>query len=281
MSVISGLSRIFGVRSSKAVPRPVSRLELHVTHACNLACESCSHYSNQGHAGNLDPAQADLWMGAWSDRILVEEFVLLGGEPTIHPELSQFVLLARRRWPRARVRIVTNGFFLHRHPDLGSVLATDGNADIALSVHHNEPEYSGRLHPILDLLETWQRDHGTTVHIWQSYQGWTRRYLGSGAAMLPFEDGRPRQSWEICPARHCKQLHEGKLWKCAPLAYLGMQKTKYGLSDKWDPYLRYAPLEATCNDDELDKFLALEEEAVCSMCSAEPRRFSLPSPLRN
>ena len=281
MSLISSLSRALGIGPAGKKPRSVHRLELHVTHTCNLACDSCSHYSNHGHAGNLDLAEADRWMGAWSDRLIVEEFNLLGGEPTIHPGLSEFVVLARRHWPMVRIRIITNGFFLHRHPDLPLVLAADGNTDLALSVHHDGTEYAERLRPIFDLLETWQRDHGTKFHIWPSHQGWTRRYLGFGDAMLPFEDGRPRQSWEICPARHCKQLYEGKLWKCAPLAYLGLQKAKYRLSDKWDPYLRYAPLDANCTDDELDGFLALENEAACSMCSAEPRRFSLPDPIRS
>src|SRR5207244_5365780 len=65
--------------------RPVvPLLELHVTHACNLACESCSHYSDHGHRGNLDLAEADRWMAAWSGRLHIEQFNLLGGEPTIH-----------------------------------------------------------------------------------------------------------------------------------------------------------------------------------------------------
>jgi hypothetical protein len=278
MSFFSGVSRVFRTQSSKRKPR-VQRLELHVTHACNLTCESCSHYSNQGHRGNLDLKQAKRWMGGWSDRITVEEFYVLGGEPTIHPNLSKFVMLVRQHWPTAHIRIVTNGFFLYRHPELPSILAADGNADLALSIHHDGADYTERLRPIFDLLAVWQRDHGATVHIWQSHQGWTRRYIGSGDTMLPFEDGRPRQSWEICPAKHCKQLYDGKLWKCPPLAYLGMQKAKFDLSEKWDPYLRYRPLDQGCTDSELDKFLALEDEPACSMCSAERRRHPLPNPL--
>src|SRR5579885_321548 len=34
-----------------AAPLDVRHLEIHVTHACNLKCESCSHYSDQGHKG--------------------------------------------------------------------------------------------------------------------------------------------------------------------------------------------------------------------------------------
>ena len=101
------------------------------------------------------------------------------------------------------------------------------------------------------------------------------------AGEQPFEDGRPQQSWRICPAKSCKQLHDGRIWKCAPVAYLGMQKVKYDLSEKWDPYLRYRPLDPSCSDRELDEFLALEDEPVCSMCSAVPRGFALPNPMRN
>jgi hypothetical protein len=263
MSLFIDVSRFLRMSRPKQEPRPVSFIELHVTHACNLTCESCSHYSNHAHRGMLELAQVESWMRAWSKRITLKELNLLGGEPTMHPHLSEFVVLARKHWPAAHIRIITNGFFLHRHPDLPSMLAADGNASLALSVHHNEPAYVERLRPIFDLLAIWQRDHGTIVETRQSHQGWTRRYLGFGAEMLPFEDGRPRQSWEVCPARYCKQLHDGKLWKCPPLAYLKLQKAKYNLSPKWDPYLQYIPLDPTCTDRELDDFLAQEDESAC------------------
>jgi rubredoxin len=98
--------------------------------------------------------------------------------------------------------------------------------------------------------------------------------------MQPFEDGDPRASWDICPARHCKQLLDGRIWKCAPLAYLPMQKAKYRLSEKWDTYLGYKPLEPDCSRAELRAFAALEDEAACGMCAAKKRLFELPVPLR-
>ena len=276
--LLSKASRTLGVPFGRP---EVPLLELHVTHACNLACESCSHYSDHGHRGNLDPSEADRWMAAWSGRLRVDHFNLLGGEPTIHPRLAEFVPLVRRHWPDARISIVTNGFFLHRHPDLPAALRAAGRADIWLSVHHGDAAYTERLRPAREMLANWQRDHGIEVHIRPSLDQWTRRYRGFGAEMLPFEDGRPRESWQICPARWCKQLHDGKIWKCGPLAYLGMQKVKYELSGKWNPYLGYRPLDPSCSDRELRQFLTLEDEPVCSMCSAEPRRFALPNPMRN
>lgn len=280
------LARKLRSKASHALGVPLGRpevplLELHVTHACNLACESCSHYSDHGHRGNLDPKEADRWMAAWSGRLRVAHFNLLGGEPTIHPRLAEFVPLVRRHWPDARISIVTNGFFLPRHPDLPAVLRAAGRADIWLSVHHDDAAYTERLRPVREMLANWQRDHGIDVHVRPSLDQWTRRYRGFGADMLPFEDGRPRDSWQICPARWCKQLHDGKIWKCGPLAYLGMQKAKYDLPEQWNPYLRYRPLDPSCSDRDLREFLSLEDEPVCSMCSAEPRRFALPNPMRN
>lgn len=273
--LLSKVSRVLGVRPE------VSLLELHVTHACNLACESCSHYSDHQHSGNLDLEKADRWMTAWSGRFGVRQFNLLGGEPTIHPRLPEFIPLVRRHWPSAHIRIVTNGFFLHRHPDLPAALAAAGRSDLWLSVHHDDQSYAERLGAVRELLARWQQEHGIAAVIRPSHARWTRRYQGFGAHMQPFEDGRPRHSWKICPAKSCKQLHDGRIWKCAPLAYLGMQKAKYDLSEKWDPYLLYRPLDSSCSDRELDEFLAQEDEPECSMCSAVPRRFALPNPMRN
>ena len=270
------------VRSLLRAGRPVFRkLELHVAHGCNLSCESCSHYSNHAHSGIVSLEDADHWMALWSNRVSVKRFALLGGEPTIHPQLPRFVGLVRRHWPQTEIEIVSNGFFLHRHPSLPAVLAADTDARLIISVHHDSEEYQQRLKPVFALLEAWRRDHGVVAKIRPASRNWSRRYEGFGDTMRPFEDGDPRASWQTCPARHCKQLHEGRIWKCAPLAYLPMQKAKYRLSEKWDAYLGYEPLDPDCSDAELRAFAALEAEAACGMCPAKTRSFELPVPLRS
>ncbi len=218
-------------------------------------------------------------MKLWNRRLHPETFALLGGEPTIHPELPEFVRLARKNWPASRLRIVTNGFFLHRHPRLPQILAEDGNAYLRLSLHHDAPEYRAKLEPILKLLRGWERDYGIRVAYTGSFKNWTRRYRGIGAGMEPFADGQPRHSWEKCPAKFCRQLFEEKIWKCGPLAYLRLQDAKHHLSAQWEPYLRYQPLEPDCSDEELQAFCRREEEAVCGMCPANPEKFELPMPI--
>lgn len=260
--------------------RSLPQLELHVAHACNLACESCAHYSNHGHAGLLDPAQAAAWMDAWKARIAPRVFSLVGGEPSLNPRLAEFIPLVRRHWQEATVRIVSNGWFLHRHPELPARMAEDGNAVLYLSVPHASPEYRSRIAPAEALLERWRADHGIAVGRYESHHRWTRRYRGFGAGMEPYSDGQPRRSWENCVAREYCQLHAGRLWKCPAVAYLGLQDARYGLAGAWRPYLDYRGLSADCADADLDRFLAAQEEPVCGMCPANPEHFEPALPIR-
>ncbi len=184
-----------------ALARVMRNLEIHAAHACNLACESCSHYSNHGHKGIVTLEQAREWMAPWSGRLAPAMFSIVGGEPTIHPDLTAFCEIARAMFPKATLRIVTNGFFLDRHPRLPAWMGADRNAVLDLSIHHESPAYRERLAPVLELVHAWVQEHRFTAKLWHSTGNWTRRYKGYGTAMEPFEDGNPRRSWEVCRAK--------------------------------------------------------------------------------
>lgn len=254
-------------------------LELHVSHACNLTCVSCSHYSNHTHNGNLSINDAEKWISAWSDRISIETFRLLGGEPLINKNLIAFIPLIRSHWNETAIEIVTNGFLLHQHPALAETLANAGNSKLIISIHHNDPTYLNRIQPNLDLAKSWRNLYGIQIEIRDSFSVWTERYQGFGSSMEPFKNNNPRKSWEICPARDCKQLHQGLIYKCGPLAYLGMQDAKFGLSQSWAPYLNYTPLSSNCTEEELRRFIAMEDENFCAMCTSERRPLAKPIPL--
>ena len=106
-----------------------------------------------------------------------------------------------------------------------------------------------------DLIARWQTELGIVVEVDQSFNNWTQRYKGFGADMQPFDDGVPRASWEICPARECVQLFEGKVLEVRAIGLSGDAKRRSGFRQKWDFYLGYKPLEASCSDNELDVFL--------------------------
>jgi len=252
--------------------------DVHLSHACNLTCESCSHFSNHHFSGLLSLETAESWYQKWSLRLRPKRVTLIGGEPTINPKLSEHVLLARKYWPNACIRLYTNGFFLHRHPRLPQIMKEIGNSVIEVSKHFDSPEYNQRFDEIQRLLQTWQDEHQIQFIVRDSIVNWTRRYHYEGGQLSPYNDGDPQQSWRNCKARTCKQLHNGKLWKCPILAYLPMVKSKVNLSPEWDFYLTYKPLEPDCSESELREFLSRKSEVFCAACPAYKRPFKKPDP---
>jgi hypothetical protein len=259
----------------------VDIVEIHAAHGCNLNCQSCSHYSNTATAkGLLSLDDALAWTNAWKQRIAPWKFRVLGGEPTLHPELTKIVVLMRQQWPDTLLELTTNGFFLQRHPELPRALA-ETKTTLIWSIHDDSIIYNEHVVRIRELLKQWQSAYSFMVSAKDSHRGWTRRYHGEGADMLPYSDGRPEKSWGRCPARLAKQLHEGKLWKCPALAYLPLHKRTYpALPPAWDPYLAYEALDPSCSDEELKAFAAKQAETFCGMCPATDEPFKKPSPLR-
>jgi hypothetical protein len=266
----------------------LSILEFHVAFGCNLTCESCAHYSNHAHAGNIAPRELERQIALWNRKIVPQKFRLLGGEPTLNKDLLELISLARQGWPvpgqddagpaGTQLELVTNGLRLERFPGLPALLAQTG-CRLAISIHHDSPDYARVLEPIVKLVKQWRAAHGIRVTFRGSYERWTRRYHGYGSAMTPFSDGDQRRSWTNCPAKTCLQLLDGKLWKCPALAYLPMQHAKYQLGAEWQPYLQYQALGPEATPPEIAAFVRREDEPMCLMCPAEPPRFDKPNPL--
>jgi hypothetical protein len=253
----------------------LDNLEMHAVHACDHACRQCSHFSDYGFAGVVSLEDADEQMRRWSRRLDPRWFSILGGEPTLHPRLPEFVWLACRHWPR--VRLITNGSFLHRHPALPAVLE-EHNVLLELSVHHTAPHYTRRVVDIKQLLNDWLIERRFSVRIRESFTQWRRLFRGEGGELRPYADGDHQRSWNVCPSKWCPQIHDGKLYKCPPVAYLPMLDRKVGLGSDWEPYLAYEPLAPECSDDELREFVSRRAESVCGMCPAQPEFFELPEP---
>lgn len=253
-------------------------LEVHVTHACNLTCESCGHYSNQNHKGMISVEVADTWMKRWNKFLLPDYISVLGGEPTIHKNLPEWIEMTRSNWSNAIIRITSNGFFLKNHPRLPEVLQKTGT-ELKISIHHNSPEYDAKKNEILALIDDWKKQFDFKLIIAESNTVWFRQYHSFGSQMMPFQDNNPEASWLICKWKGCWQLHEGKIWKCAPVAYLKMQKEKHGLDPIWDQYLEYKPLDSKANYKQMKEFFAKGYESVCAMCPATVEYFEPKSPL--
>jgi len=218
-------------------------------------------------------------MAAWRDRLEPELFSILGGEPTMNREFVEIVEAAIEYWPQSNIRIVTNGFYLHRHPRLPEVLQRAKRSTLVVSSHHESEEFQRRFAPIRELVGEWERNYGVNLHMVEADRYWSRRYEADDES-IRFYDSDARKAWRSCVSKYCTQLYDGKLWKCAPVAYFKMvAQTRRADEAAHSLFGTYAPLDRTASDAELDAFFAREEEKICQLCPERLERFELPMPL--
>ena len=258
----------------------VPNLEIHAWHGCNLFCESCSHYSSLGARRGPTLEQCRLWMEAWASRLKPRFFSVLGGEPTLHPQLTEIVRSAGSIWPHSRIRVVTNGFRLDRHPELPEAMAEIRDRCVLdVSSHHNDEDYQRKFEPVRELCKDWKERYKLDIRITPAERRWSRRYNYS-KGKIEFLDGEPRAAWEACEGKKCKQIYDGKLWKCAPIAYFGLAAERNYIDERWHRLAEsYVALDADCSDDVLAAFVAKEHEEICRLCPSHLERFDLPNPM--
>ncbi len=107
-NVISAVELVFSL-----VPPQLARLEVDIVDHCNLNCRACGKLSNIANEKYLDIEvfRHDLkrLKELYSN---IKLFRLMGGEPLLHPKVSEFVKAARHYFPNASIRVVTNGLLL-------------------------------------------------------------------------------------------------------------------------------------------------------------------------
>jgi len=84
----------------------------HILTRCNLKCRHCYINPDQHGTATLPLATIERWLKVFADLGKPTNLVLLGGEPTLHPDLAAVVKTARRlRF--ASITIDTNGYLFH------------------------------------------------------------------------------------------------------------------------------------------------------------------------
>lgn len=87
-------------------------VDYHLTDICNLNCAHCNHFcplvpKDTKHK-SIEQITADLsLLSKFKDDL--ETLALLGGEPTLHPQLSKICYIARNFFPNNEISITSNG----------------------------------------------------------------------------------------------------------------------------------------------------------------------------
>jgi hypothetical protein len=257
----------------------IPNLEFHAAHACNLYCAQCSHYSNFHAGGIVSVEDARENFDAWRGRLAPKQIAILGGEPTLNPNLIQIIELARSAFPDSSGLFVTNGFFLDRHPDLPRALIGNGFR-MDVSQHGNAPAYRQRFNEVLQRLNEWRAAYpALQIAVRESHKGWRQQYRMIDGKPMPFDSG-PKAAWKICLQRSCTQLFKGHLWKCPALAYFATMERKLRLEaiPAWQLFRDYKACPPGATDDEVREFFANREIPQCGLCPARKIPFHHQDP---
>ncbi len=226
-------------------------IDYHVIDNCNLACDFCSHYSNFARPKSIYTIeQATEEWEKWRPYIQPSRLHLLGGEPTLHPDLEQMAKKAHQVWDKSEIWIYTNGTYLDRHPNLHHYVH-----GIVLMKHYKD------MGSILD-----QCNRFNIADVRESSQ-WFRFYNLVNGKPTPFRDEDKRASWANCIAKECVVLRNSKLWKCPQVAFHMDAKID------WPEFNNYVALD---NPEGLSEWLKKEDEECCSCCPANPKQYHKP-----
>ncbi len=182
--------------------------EYHVAYHCNLKCKGCGHYSNisKPEFGKLDIYINDirrlkeLYWG-------VERIRLMGGEPLLNKQLSEFIVVTRKVFPDANVRVVTNGLLI---PNIDKhLLKVMHENNIGFDVTQYPPTQE-----IKEKIELRCIEQGVEVimssPVKEFFNNWN------------INTAKNRQiSYEKCISKGCHFLENGRMSLCcAPILYL-------------------------------------------------------------
>ena len=95
-----------------AFSRQATNIFFHILTGCNLSCRHCYINPEQHGHQTLPLATIESWLKAFEDKAARANLVLLGGEPTMHPDLAAVVKFARGLGFQS-ITIDTNGYLFH------------------------------------------------------------------------------------------------------------------------------------------------------------------------
>jgi organic radical activating enzyme len=92
--------------------------EINAVMHCNLSCRACAHFSPVAKPYFFDPEQLFKELSLLEKYYHVGHIRLIGGEPLLHPQISDLIDASIKSGITECVRIVTNGILLWKMDDL-------------------------------------------------------------------------------------------------------------------------------------------------------------------
>lgn len=187
-------------------PNPRLQFETHLVEHCDLNCQMCTHFSPLAHPdfAKIEIFAADMRRMRELFQNEISRILLLGGEPLLHPAVSDFLEIARKNFPYTEIILYTNGLKL---PKMGPNFwksCLENRISITMTQYPVPADY--------DYIERLLKEN----HVPYQYCNTPNRSKRSSHYPLDLEGRQdPRKNFLTCDmANRCVFLKEGRLYTC-------------------------------------------------------------------
>lgn len=199
--------------------------EINIADHCNMNCQCCDHFSplSEKRFLSLESFKSDLTriktlLCNESDKVLA--ISLLGGEPTLHPDLIDFIKTARIIFPNASLSMVTNGILLLKteHGEKGNLwqVMKDNNVELKITTYPIKLDFA--------LIDKKAKEYGLT---YSRFTDISSKDLSIKTSVIHdiTENKKDIKPYEFLTCYHfneCIVLREGRIYSCPQCAYIGI-----------------------------------------------------------
>ena len=190
--------------------------EVAVNRNCNLNCKGCNHFCNlyqeetEENIYPLEEYKKDIFtLSKKIDGIF--RFRILGGEPLLHPALTDILKASRSAFPEADIRLVTNGLLIPKMDDVFFHIVKSEKIGVDISLYPPTSKVKGRIEE--KLLEK------RISYNFENIEGPVLDMFAKNLA--PFQRNNPNMSMNKCIQHQCRMLFRGRVYKCPMEAFVG------------------------------------------------------------
>ena len=282
----------------------VHALQWYIGHSCNLTCTNCSNFNNFAISGQDKYSDFEREAQRWSEKLHVNDFGIIGGEPFTNNDLDNWVHGLRDVFTCKDFRVVTNGTLLARHADKMKAWFDKG-VTVELSFHSQDhvPKAFAIIDEVLDgkyekykvtknnFIKDQSRHAGCyyeeailvddhpafIINYKDKFMPWGVKNIDNG--VYNFYESDREQAHTACWHNDCPYVYKGKMYKCGTVVGAQAFVKKYPVrqQDK-DLYESYKPVDAFSNTLE-DQVSALSNSipqcVLCPINSGSVEKISL------
>lgn len=249
-------------------------IDYHITEICNLNCVGCFHYipiSNIKKHYNIEKIKYELKLLAKHAKI-VDNLVLMGGEPTLHPDVVPILYYAREIFPNTKLTIATNGAYFSIFDEKSFIRAIQYNNIVVRITQYPFSENAQNIYEqIYEKLHTFNIETETVSVVDTNYH-----FLKQSFHKNLIND--------ITQSKYCKTFHycttlkDAKLFVCNFAAYIDSLTDKFPEIDwiKTDSN-SYVDLTENYTDEQILERMS-KLSLVCTHCVELNRGWSSNNP---